>query len=185
MLCNAMQCRGMPCNANDMLCYACYAMLRTMRRTAVGRSGVPRTAWACDETSQILTSLTVRYQIVSAIAISHDHANVFLWMSELRAVGVPRRIYRACILYAAGRCWPPLLALTFAGTRPRERSAGQKHSLRRVSDERKSRWPALRHQPSWAERDPSGNRYHRCPQSSPRTGNQPGTSSCRTLCAPR
>ena len=125
MLCNDMQCRGMPCNANAMQCYACYAMLRTMRRTAVGRSGVPRTAWACDETSQILTSLTVRYQIVSAIAISHDHADVFLWMSELRAVGGPRRIYRACILYAAGRCWPPLLALTSAGTRPRERSANK------------------------------------------------------------
>ena len=64
-------------------------MLRTMRRTAAGRSGVPRTAWACDETSQILTSLTVRYQIVSAIAISHDHADVFLWMSEIRAAGGP------------------------------------------------------------------------------------------------
>merc|ERR1719420_627491 len=46
-------------------------------------------------------------------------------MSELRAVGGPRRIYRACILYAAGRCWPPLLALTSAGTRPRERSANK------------------------------------------------------------
>merc|ERR1740121_3105848 len=32
-------------------------------------------------------------------------------MSELRAVGGPRRNYRACILYAAGRCWPPLLPL--------------------------------------------------------------------------
>ena len=54
--------------------------------------------------------------------------------------GGPLRIYQACILYAAGRCWPPPLALTFAGTRPRERSAGQKHSLRRVSN---CRWPPI------------------------------------------
>ena len=160
-----MQCRGMPCNANDMQCYACYAMLHTMRRTAVGRSGVPRAAWACDEKSHILTSLTARYQIVSAISISHDHADVFLWTSALRAAGGgPLRIYRACILYAAGHCWPPPLALTFAGTRPRERSAGQKHSLRRVSN---CRWPALPHQASWAQRYPSDS-IHRCwSQSSP------------------
>merc|ERR1719226_229700 len=62
-------------------------------------------------------------------------------MSELRAVGGPRRIYWACILYAAGRCWPPLLALTFEGTRPRERSVEQKHSLRRVSN---CRWPPIK-----------------------------------------
>merc|ERR1711904_734594 len=99
-------------------------------------------------------------------------------MSELRAVGGPRRIYPTCILYAAGRCWPPLLALTFAGTRPRERSAGQKHSLRRVSN---CRWPALLHQASWAQRYPSGS-IHRCwSQSSPCIGpRKPGTSPCRT-----
>merc|ERR1712107_776588 len=86
-------------------------------------------------------------------------------MSELRAAGGgPPRIYRACILYAAGRCWPPPLALTFAGTRPRERSAGQKHSPRRVSD---CRWPALPHQASWAQRYPSDSIHRRWSQSSP------------------
>merc|ERR1712107_897237 len=95
-------------------------------------------------------------------------------MSELRAAGGgPPRIYRACILYAAGRCWPPPLALTFAGTRPRERIAGQKHSPRRVSN---CRWPALPHQASWAQRCPSDSIHRRWSQSSP-CSKLPSTSS--------